>query len=237
MDGVLDTLGINPGLMLIWGIAFIVLYTVLTRFIYDPLTNVLNERRNRIAKGLEDAAAAARARENAEAEADNILAQARGEAQKVIDEARGRGEDVAGTIESEARQEAARIQYDAQNEAVGIRNTELGNLRDQVLNISVALASRILEENISKTKQKALVNSFITDLPEGAKGIGGSVEVVSAMPLTAAEQKNITSEVGADSAEFSVDPLILGGLIVRWAGGMVDGSVRSQLNELTRSLN
>ena len=66
MDGVLDTLGINPGLMLIWAIAFIVLYTVLTRFIYDPLTNVLNERRNRIAKGLEDAAAAARARENAE---------------------------------------------------------------------------------------------------------------------------------------------------------------------------
>ena len=198
----MEALGINPGLMLIWLIAFIMLYVLLTRFIYDPLTNVLNERRNRIAKGLEDAAAAARARENAEAEAENILAQARGEAQKVIDEARGRGEDVAGTIESEARQEAARIQYDAQNEAVAIRNTELGNLRDQVLNISVAVASRILEENISKTKQKALVNSFITDLPEGAKGIGGNIEVVSAMPLTAAEQRKITSEVGADEAEF-----------------------------------
>ena len=38
---VLDNLGINPGLMLIWLIAFIVLYTVMTRFIYDPLTNVL----------------------------------------------------------------------------------------------------------------------------------------------------------------------------------------------------
>ncbi len=234
---VLDNLGINPGLMLIWAIAFIVLYTVLTRFIYDPLTNVLNERRNRIAKGLEDAAAAARARENAEAEADKILAQARSEAQKVIDESRGRGEEVAGTIEQEARQEAARIQYDAQNEAVAIRNTELGNLREQVLNISVAVASRILDENISKPKQEALVNSFIADLPEGAKGLGGSVEVVSAMPLTEAEQGKISSEVGADEAEFSVDPSILGGLIVRWSGGMVDGSVRSQLNELARSLN
>ncbi len=233
----MEALGINPGMMLIWLIAFIMLYVLLTRFIYDPLTNVLNERRNRIAKGLEDAAAAARARENAEAEAEKILAQARSEAQKVIDEARGRGEDVAGTIEGEARQEAARIQYDAQNEAVAIRNAELGNLRDQVLNISVAVAGRILDENISKTKQKALVNSFITELPEGAKSVGGSVEVVSAMPLTAAEQKQITSEVGADEAEFAVDPSILGGLIVRWAGGMVDGSVRSQLNALARSLN
>ena len=233
----MEALGINPGLMLIWLIAFIMLYVLLTRFIYDPLTNVLNERRNRIAKGLEDAAAAARARENAEAEAENILAQARAEAQKVIDEARGRGEDVAGAIESDARQEAARIQYDAQNEAVAIRNAELGNLRDQVLNISVAVAGRILGESISKTKQKALVNSFITDLPEGAKGIGGSVAVVSAMPLTEAEQKKITSEVGAEEADFAVDPSILGGLIVRWPGGMVDGSVRSQLNELARSLN
>ncbi len=233
----MEALGINPGMMLIWLIAFIMLYVLLTRFIYDPLTNVLNERRNRIAKGLEDAAAAARARENAEAEAEKILAQARSEAQKVIDEARGRGDDVAGTIEGEARQEAARIQYEAQNEAVAIRNAELGNLRDQVLNISVAVAGRILGENISKTKQMALVNSFITDLPEGAKGLGGSVEVVSAMPLTAAEQKQITSEVGADEAEFTVDPSILGGLIVRWSGGMVDGSIRSQLNELARSLN
>jgi len=234
---VLDNLGINPGLMLIWIIAFIVLYTVMTRFIYDPLVNVLNERRNRIAKGLEDAAAAARARENAEAEADKILAQARAEAQKVIDEARGRGEDVAAAVEQDARQAAAKIQTDAQTEAVATRNAELGNLREQVLNISVAVASRILDENITKTKQKALVNSFIADLPEGAKGIGGSVEVVSAMPLTAAEQKNIQGEIGADEVDYQVDPEILGGLIVRWPGGMVDGSVRSQLTGLARSLN
>ena len=234
---VLDNLGINPGLMLIWIIAFIVLYTVMTRFIYDPLVNVLNERRNRIAKGLEDAAAAARARENAEAEADKILAQARAEAQKVIDEARGRGEDVAAAVEQEARQAAAKIQTDAQTEAVATRNAELGNLREQVLNISVAVASRILDENITKTKQKALVNSFIADLPEGAKGVGGSVEVLSAMPLTAAEQTKIQGEIGAGEVDYQVDPEILGGLIVRWPGGMVDGSVRSQLSGLSRSLN
>ena len=233
----MEALGINPGLMLLWLIAFIMLYVLLTRFIYDPLTNVLNQRRNRIAKGLEDAAAAARARENAEAEAESILAQARAEAQKVIDEARGRSEEVASSIEQDARQEAAKIQYDAQNEAVALRNQELGNLREQVLNISVAVASRILDESISKTKQKSLVNSFIADLPEGATGLSGSVEVVSAMPLTAAEQKKVQSSVGADDVEFTVDPSILGGLIVRWSGGMVDGSVRSQLNELARSLN
>lgn len=233
----LDNLGINPGFLLIQIIAFIVLYVLMTRFIYDPLVNMLNERRNRIAKGLEDAAAAARARENAEAEAEKILAQARAEAQKVIDEARGRGEDVAESIESEARQVAAKIQFDAQTEATVIRDQQLGDLREQVLNISVAVASRILGENINQPKQKALVDGFITSLPKDAKGLGGNVEVVSAMPLTAAEQKQVQDAVGADSASFSVAPSILGGLIVRSADRVVDGSVRSNLTSLARSLN
>lgn len=233
----LDNLGINPGFLLIQIIAFIVLYVLMTRFIYDPLVNMLNERRNRIAKGLEDAAAAARARENAETEAEKILAQARTQAQKVIDEARGRGEGVAESIESEARQVAAKIQFDAQTEATVIRDQQLGDLREQVLNISVAVASRILGDNINQPKQKALVDDFITDLPKDAKGLGGNVEVVSAMPLTAAEQKRVQDAVGADSASFSVDPSILGGLIVRSADRVVDGSVRSNLTSLARSLN
>ena len=233
----LDNLGINPGFLLIQIIAFIVLYVLMTRFIYDPLVNMLNERRSRIAKGLEDAAAAARARENAEAEAEKILAQARIQAQKVIDEARGRGEDVAQSIESEARQVAAKIQFDAQTEATVIRDQQLGDLRDQVLNVSVAVASRILGENINQPKQKALIDGFIADLPKDAKGLGGSVEVMSAMPLTAAEQKQVQDAVGADSASFSVDPSILGGLIVRSADRVVDGSVRSNLTSLARSLN
>ena len=237
MGDVLANLGINPGLMLIWAVAFIVVYVVMTRFIYDPLVNVLNERRNRIAKGLDDAAAAAAARQNAEAEAEKILAQARSEAQKVIDEARGRGEDVASGIEQEARQAAAKIHADAQSEAVATRDTELGNLREQVLQISVAVASRILGDSIDAAKQQSLVNSFIADLPADARGLGGSVEVVSAMPLTDAEQAQVVSEVGASEADFSVDPSILGGLIVRWSGGMVDGSVRSQLSQMARNLN
>jgi hypothetical protein len=68
----LDNLGINSGFLLIQIIAFIVLYTVMTRFIYDPLINGLQNRRTRIAKGLEDAAAAAKARQNAIAEATHV---------------------------------------------------------------------------------------------------------------------------------------------------------------------
>ncbi|PJF20643.1 MAG: hypothetical protein CUN56_15135, partial [Phototrophicales bacterium] len=143
----------------------------------------------------------------------------------------------AKTIEQEARQTAEKIQADAQADAVAARDQQLGDLREQVLNISTAVAGRILGENLDAKKQKALVDGFIADLPDEAKGLGGKVEVISAMPLSDAEQKNVTKAIGADDVTFSVDPAILGGLIVRSADRVVDGSVRSKLNKLSSSLS
>ena len=63
-------------------IAFIVIYVLLSRFLYDPLMNVLRNRRTRIEKQLEDSAVAANARRNAEVEAEKLAAQARVDAQR-----------------------------------------------------------------------------------------------------------------------------------------------------------
>ncbi len=233
----LDPLGINTGLLSVQILNFLILLGILVPMLWRPAVNMLDARAEKIKKGIEDAAAAAKARENAEAEAEKILAQARTEAQKVIEDARGRGEDVAKGIEQGARQAAEKIQADAQADAVTARDAQLGDLREQVLAISTAVAGRILGEQLDAGKQKALVDGFIADLPEDAKGLGGDVEVVSAMPLSDDEQASVKSATGADNATFSVDPAILGGLIVRSADRVIDGSVRSNLNKLTGSLS
>lgn len=235
--GGISALGINGGFVLAQIINFLIFAVLMTVLLWKPAINMLDAREEKIKKGIEDAAAAAKARQNAEAEAEKILAQARSEAQKVIDEARGRGDDVAKSIEQEARQNAEKIQSDAQSDAVAARDQQLGDLREQVLAISTAVAGRILNENLDESKQKALVDSFISDLPEDAKGMSGSVEVISAMPLSDAEQGKVKSAIGADDVTFSVDPSILGGLIVRSADRVVDGSVRSNLNRLTANLS
>jgi len=233
----LDPLGINTGLLAVQILNFLILLGILVPMLWRPAVNMLDARSEEIKKGIEDAAAAAKARENAEAEAEKILAQARTEAQKVIDDARGRGDDVAKGIEQEARQAAEKIQSDAQADAVAQRDAQLGDLREQVLSISTAVAGRILGENLDAKKQKALVDGFIADLPDGAKGMGGNVEVISAMPLSDAEKSSVQSAIGADNVTYSVDPAILGGLIVRGADRVVDGSVRSNLDKLTGSLS
>jgi len=233
----LTPLGINAGLLFTHTFNFILIAVILSVVMWRPMVNFLDARSARIQKGLEDAAAAARARQNAEAEAEKILAAARAEAAKVLEEARGRGDEVAASIQTAASAEAEQIKTTARDEAVAARNAELAGLRDQVLNISSAMAGRILGEQIDASKQQALVSDFFSNLPADAKSLSGSVEVVSAMPLSEAEQKRVSSEVGADDITFTVDPAILGGLIVRAPGRVIDGSVRSNLTSLSGRLN
>lgn len=234
--GLLTPLGINGGLLIVQVLNFVLMAFVMTRVLWRPAVNMLDARSTEIQKGLEDAAAAARARQNAEQEAETVLAEARSERQKVLEEARVQAEEVKKQLESEARQEAERIRSEAQADAVVQRDAELAGLRDQVLNISTAVAGRILEEEIDQGKQSELISRFFTRLPEGAGELSGEVEIVSAMPLTDDEKARVESEINADSYTYTVDPAILGGLIVRSQDRVIDGSTRSSLNNLSDRL-
>ena len=63
---------------------FLLLLYLLNRFLFKPVTAMLDERRERLAKGLEDAESAARDRELASAAREETLAEARKEAQAMI---------------------------------------------------------------------------------------------------------------------------------------------------------
>lgn len=233
----LEPLGINAGYLVAQIINFFIIFGGLTLLLWRPAMNFLDKRAAEIQKGLEDAAAAAKARQNAEQEAEKILAEARAEAAKVVAEARNRGEDVAKSIQTEARARAEEIATQARADAEAARNAELAGLRDQVVNISVAMAQRIIGETLDAKKQQSLVTDFFARVPADAKSLSGKVEVISAMPLTEDEQNKVKGELGASDVAFTVDPTILGGLIIRSQDKVVDGSVRTNLNNLAARLN
>lgn len=233
----LAPLGINQGFLLAQIFNFLLIFGALTVFLWRPLTNMLDSRADKIAKGLEDASAAANARRNAETEAEKILAQARSEAAKVIEEARERGDEVAKSIEAEARKDADKIRAEARSSAEVERNAELSGLRGQVASISIAVAQRLIGANLDEKRQKAMIDDFFTKVPESVRSLSGAVTVVSAMPLSDAEQAKVKKEIGASDVTFTVDPAILGGLVIRAGDRVVDGSIRSGLGELAGRLN
>ena len=230
--GGIAALGLNAGYLLAQIINFVIIFGALTLLLWRPIVNMLDARAAKIAKGLEDAQVAANARLNAEAEADRILSSSRTDVSRVIEEGRARGEEVARQIEAEARAEAERIRAEARQAAEAERNQQLADLRGQAANVAEAISQRLIGASLDEKRQSALVSDFFSKLPANARGLSGAVEVTSAMPLSADEQARVQRELGAEAVMFKVDPAILGGLVVRAGDRLVDGSVRSGLDEL-----
>lgn len=232
----LTPLGINGGFLAAQCINFLIIFGALTVILWRPMMNTLDSRSNKIAKGLEDAAAAASARQNAEVEAEKIMASARLESNRVIEEARGKGDEVAKQVQVDAAHEADKIRDEARARAGEERDRQLADLRGQVASISVAMTEALIGATMDDKRQSKLVSDFFASVPKNALKLGDGLEVVSAMPLTTDEQARVQKETGAKNVTYSVDPSILGGLVVRSADRVVDGSVRANLNELASRL-
>ena len=233
----MEALGINLGYLITQLLGITALILILSAFVYKPMLRVLDERKARIAKGLEDARQAEIARQNADADAKRILDEARAEAANIRREAVVAAEGAAKDVEHKAREDARAIMANAQTEATEERNRILSDLRGQVAAISIAAANKLVGESLDEKRQRQLINDFFSRVPADVASLkGDSAEITSALPLTAAEQESVRRLVGAPNVQFKVDPAILGGLVVRVGDRVVDDSVANRMSALQESL-
>jgi F-type H+-transporting ATPase subunit b len=136
-----------------------------------------------------------------------------------------------------ANEEARGILAAAREEAEEERNRILAELRSQVAAIAIAAANKLVRESLDEGRQRALIADFFAKAPGNVSAIRGErAQVVSALPLTPAEQENVRRALNVSAVEFKVDPSILGGLVVRIDDQVVDNSVASEMEALRASL-
>ena len=234
----MEALGINIGYLIMQILIITIFILLMKGLVYKPILRILDERKARVAKGLEDARQAAIARDNADAEAKKILDSARQEAAKIRQDAVAQAEETAKAIESKANEEARDIVASAGESAEEERNRILSELRGQVAAISIAAANKLVGESLDEQRQHALITDFFSKVPADVERLSGEkAEVTSALPLTEQEQKNALKALQVESVDFKVDPKILGGLVVRVGDQVVDDSVASRMNALGESLS
>lgn len=233
----MEGLGINLGYLIVQFFAFVILIVLLRGWLYNPIIKVLEDRKARIAKGLEDARQAALARDNADAEAKKILDAARSEAAKIRSDAAVQAEETASGITANANAEGKDIIAAARADAEEERNRILSELRSQVASISIAAANKLVGEALDDKRQHEIIADFFAKVPAGVSELrGDTAEVTSALPLTEDEKASIKQALGVDEVAFRVNPGILGGLVVRVGDHVVDDSVAGQMTDLRELL-
>ncbi len=237
----MEALGINLGLLIVQIIAFTIVFLTLNAWVYKPMLDMMESRKQKIAQGLEDARVAADARANAEKEAAKILADAQAEAGKVVREATERAGSAGKEVKAAAEAEAAKAREAVMAEAELERNRILGDLRGQVAALAIAAANKLVGEALDEKKQRALIDEFFSGVKGGKVVVaealtGDSAEVTSALPLTSDEQQAVKKSVTVKEVSFKVDPSILGGLVIKVGDKVLDGSVAGKLEGLRQAM-
>ena len=237
----MEALGINLGLLIVQIIAFIIVFLTLNAWVYQPMLNMMETRKQKIAQGLEDARVAADARSSAEKDAAKIVGEAQVEASKIVKEATDRAATAGKDVKAAAEAEAVKAREAAMAEAQIERNRILGDLRGQVASLAIAAANKLVGEALDEKKQRALLDEFFPGVKSGKVMVvdgsfKGDAEVTSALPLTSAEQETVKKNFDAKEITFKVDPAILGGLVVKIGDKVLDGSVAGKLEGLRQSL-
>jgi F-type H+-transporting ATPase subunit b len=237
----LQSLGINPIYLLAYILNFIVLAALLGIALYRPVLKMLDERRAKIEKGLQDARAAEAARANAEVDQKRLLDQARAEGQKLRAEAAQLAEQDAAKIRADASAEAKKIKDEALSDLNNERDKMLSELRTQIAALAIAATNKLIGESLDRKRQETLISEFFAKVPAHVRselaGVTGDAEVTSAVPLSAEEQTRVKSELSLTVTTFRVDPKLLGGLRVRVGDKVVDGTISTQLESLRGGLN
>jgi len=243
----MEALGINLGLLIVQIIAFSIVFLTLNAWVYQPMLNMMETRKQKITQGLEDARIAADARADAEKQASKIIAEAQAEAGKIVREATERAATAGKDVKAAAEAEAAKARETALTEAQVERNRILGDLRGQVASLAIAAANKLVGEALDDKKQRALLDEFFSGVKSGKVVVlggedfkGDAAEVTSALPLSQAEEASVKTDVlaksGAKDISFRVDPSILGGLVIKVGDKVLDGSVAGKLEGLRQSL-
>jgi len=244
----MEKLGINLGFFLFQVFNFTILALLMYALAYKPIVRMLENRKNKIAQGLEDARIAAEARANAEKEAKAILAEAQNNAAQKVREATERADAAAREIIAQAEAQANKIREEARLEAALERDRILLELRGQIASLAIAAAQKLIGEALDEKRQHALLEEFFSGVKSGKVVVlenvelsGDSAEVISALPLLPHEQETVKRDILSKMGEqatvsFRVDPSIMGGLIVKVGDKILDGSVVGQLENLRQSL-
>jgi F-type H+-transporting ATPase subunit b len=234
----LGALGINVGLLISQILNLLLMVVVLYAVAYKPILSMLEKRRERVAESVEKSREAENRLEKAEQDSRKIREDARAEAKAITDEAVLQADRYREDAKHSAEANTELMLKEAREDIEAQQKAFQATMRDQVVSLSMAAANHLIDSSLDTRKQKALVKDFFTAIPAEAQNLSGALEVITAVPLTEAEQMKYSTALGGDSVEFLVDPSILGGVIVRTESGQqVDASFSRQLAQMRASLS
>ena len=159
-------MGVNPWTALFILLNTLTIYFVAKKFLFNPVMKIIKDRQDEI-DGMYDAAAEAKNEANAmRDEYAQKLSEAQATSEKLVKEAVVRGQAREEEIIRNANAEASAIMDKAAASIAMEKKKAVNDAKDEISDLAMAIAGKVVEREIRKEDQSKLIDSFIDDLGE-----------------------------------------------------------------------
>ena len=158
--------GVEWGTALFTLITFLILLALLKKYAWGPLKSIMDEREETINKDIDDAQAAKVNAKKLEEENRDILKKTQEEVQTILDDAKHQAKVQQEQIISDANVKANGLIQSAQAEIQQEKQRAIADINNRVSELSVLIASKVINKEISEQDQKELVEKYIKEAGE-----------------------------------------------------------------------
>ncbi len=147
----------------IWTIInLIVLYLVLRKILFKPVTEFMENRANSIKQQLEDSRKANEKALKLKESYEKMIASVKMDADKIIKEATIKAQEKYDEIIRQAKADAEALKANAKEEIVAERMEMMKNVRSEIVSLALESASKVVEANMNTESNRKLVDEVLT---------------------------------------------------------------------------
>lgn len=163
MGQAFEALGINLPMIIAQIVNFTILLVVLRMVLYKPVLKMLDDRKQRIAEGLNAAEIARAEAASAQANIQEQLDMARKEGQEIVANA----QNIATRIQADAREQTAKDREAAleraRNEIQLERDRAIAELRGEFADITVKAAEKVINQSLDQKAHERVIDETLAE--------------------------------------------------------------------------
>ena len=166
MDQYLGFFSVDVWTVIFTWVNMFILFTIVKKLLFKPVMKVLDQRDAEIKKIYDEANQANEKAVNLEKEYSEKMAQARDEAGEIIKQATLSAQRREQEIISDAQEKAAIMTKRADAEIAQERKKAYQDIKNDISDISVAIAGKMVQREITAEDHQALISQFIENVGE-----------------------------------------------------------------------
>ncbi|AXN35718.1 F0F1 ATP synthase subunit B [Latilactobacillus curvatus] len=145
-------------------VVFIILVALVGKFAFGPVSKMMQARSDKITNDLDNAAQSREDAAKLAAQRATELKNSKSEAVEIVNTAKQNGEKQREGMVTLAQEEVQTLKQNAKKDIEQARLDALNSARDDVAQLSIEIASKLIKKELSVTDQKSLINSYIEGL-------------------------------------------------------------------------